>query len=46
MDFEKSATKYELLEWTNIIREELIMKCMHSSSLERWIEMSGDVDDF
>ena len=30
----------------DIIREELIMKCMHPSRLERWIEMGGNIDDF
>ena len=30
----------------NIIREELIMRCMHPSRLERWIDMGGDIDDF
>ena len=28
------------------IREELIMKCMHPSRLECWIEMGGEIDDF
>jgi Leu/Phe-tRNA-protein transferase len=33
-------------ERMNIIREELIMKCMHPRRLERWIELCGDIDDF
>jgi hypothetical protein len=38
---------YKFLEKRmNVIREELIMKCMHPSRLERWIEMGGDIDDF
>jgi hypothetical protein len=35
-----------LEERMNIIKEELIMKCMHPSRLERWIEMGGEIDDF
>jgi hypothetical protein len=35
-----------LTERMNIIREELMMKCMHPRRLERWIEMGGDIDDF
>ena len=30
----------------DIIREELIKKCMHPRRLEQWIEMGGDFDDF
>jgi hypothetical protein len=43
----KKVFNYELLtERMNIIREELMMKCMHPSRLERWIEMGGEIDDF
>ena len=30
----------------NMIREELIMKCMHPKRLDRFLEMCGDIDDF
>ena len=30
----------------DIIREELIIKCMHPRRLQRWIEMGGEIDDF
>jgi hypothetical protein len=30
----------------DIIREEMMMKCMHPSRLERWLELDGDCDDF
>jgi len=30
----------------NVIREELMMTCMHPRRLELWIEMGGDIDDF
>ena len=30
----------------DVIREELLMKCMHPARLERWLEMGGDIDDF
>ena len=44
--FKKEINYNFLKERMNIIREELIMKCMHPSRLERWIEMGGDIDDF
>jgi hypothetical protein len=44
--FKKSVNYNGLVERMNIIREELMMKCMHPSRLERWIEMGGDIDDF
>jgi hypothetical protein len=43
----KKTIKYKYLyQRMNIIREELMMKCMHPRRLERWIEMGGDIDDF
>ena len=33
-------------ERMNIIKEELIMKSMHPSRLERFLEMGGEIDDF
>ena len=43
----KKVVNYEFLkERMDLIREELMMKCMHPSRLERWIEMGGDIDDF
>ena len=44
--FNKRINYKYLYQRMNIIREELIMKCLHPSRLERWIEMSGDIDDF
>jgi hypothetical protein len=44
--FKKKLDYKFLKERMNIIREELIMKCMHPSRLERFIEMGGDIDDF
>ena len=42
-----AITNYKFLKKRmDIIREELVMKCMHPSRLERWIEMGGDIDDF
>jgi hypothetical protein len=43
----KKTIKYKYLyQRMNIVREELMMKCMHPRRLERWIEMGGDIDDF
>jgi hypothetical protein len=44
--FNKKLNYEFLTERMNIIREELMMKCMHPRRLERWIEMGGDIDDF
>jgi hypothetical protein len=30
----------------DIIREELMIKCMHPLRLERFLELGGDIDDF
>ena len=35
-----------LYQKMNIIREELMMKCMHPRRLERFLEAGGDIDDF
>ena len=43
----KKKTNYKYLyQRMNVMREELMMKCMHPSRLERWIEMGGEIDDF
>jgi hypothetical protein len=44
--FTKKINYEYLYQRMNVIREEMMMKCMHPSRLERWIEMGGDVDDF
>ena len=44
--FIKTVNYKFLYQRMNIIREELMMKCMHLSRLERWVEMGGDIDDF
>lgn len=44
--FYKSINYEYLKERMDIFREELVMKCMHPSRLERYIEMDGDIDDF
>jgi hypothetical protein len=44
--FKKMINYKFLYQRMNVIREELMMKCMHPSRLERWIEMGGDIDDF
>ena len=44
--FNKGINYKYLYQRMNIIREELLMRCMHPSRLERWIEMGGDIDDF
>lgn len=35
-----------LTERMDMIREELMMKSMHPSRLERFLEMGGEIDDF
>ena len=38
-----------LWRWLSVnpsVREEIMMKCMHPSRLERWIEMGGDIAEF
>ena len=43
----KKIINYKFLkENMDVIREELLMKCMHPARLERWLEMGGDIDDF
>ena len=43
----KKVVNYEFLkERMDLIREELMMKCMYPKRLERWIEMGGEIDDF
>jgi hypothetical protein len=44
--FEKNINYSFLKERMDIVREELMMKCMHPLRLERWLEMGGDIDDF
>ena len=44
--FKKRINYKYLYQRMNIIREELMIKCMHPSRLERRIEMGGDIDDF
>ena len=44
--FNKRINYKYLYQRMNIIREELLMRCMHPSRLERWIEMGGEIDDF
>jgi hypothetical protein len=44
--FKKTINYKYLYQRMNIIREELMMRCMHPSRLERWIEMGGDIDEF
>ena len=44
--FEKHINYKFLKERMDIVREELMMKCMHPRRLERWLEMGGDIDDF
>ena len=44
--FKKKINYKYLYQRMNIIREELLMRCMHPSRLERWLEMGGDIDDF
>jgi hypothetical protein len=43
----KKKLNYDFLKRRmDIIREELIIKCMHPSRLEQWIENGGEIDDF
>ena len=43
----KKRINYEFLKKRmNVVREELLMKCMHPIRLERWIEIGGNIDDF
>jgi hypothetical protein len=43
----KKVVDYKFLKTRmDSIREELMIKCMHPSQLERWIAMGGDIDDF
>jgi hypothetical protein len=44
--FKKTINYKFLTARMNIIREELMMKCMHPKRLERWLEMGGEIDDF
>ena len=44
--FRKKINYRFLKEKMDVIREEMMMKCMHPRRLERWIEMAGDIDDF
>ena len=44
--FQKIINYKFIKERMDVIREELIMKCMHPSRLHRWLEMGGDIDDF
>ena len=44
--FNKKMNYKCLYQKMNVIREELMMKCMHPSRLERFLEMGGDIDDF
>ena len=44
--FKKTINYKYLKERMDIIREELMMKSMHPSRLEKWIEMGGDYEDF
>ena len=44
--FKKRINYKYLYQRMNVIREELLMRCMHPSRLEHWIEMGGEIDDF
>ena len=44
--FKKKLNYKFLKERMDVIREEMIMKCMHPSRLVRWIENGGEIDDF
>lgn len=44
--FSRTINYKILKERMDIIREELMMKCMHPRRLERWIEMGGDIGSF
>jgi hypothetical protein len=43
--FKKIINYKYLYQRMNVIREELLMTCMHPGRLERWINMSGDRQD-
>jgi hypothetical protein len=43
----QNILNYEFLkERMDVIREELLMKCMHPARLHRWLDMEGYIDDF
>ena len=44
--FTKKINYAFLRKRISLIREELIMKSMHPSRLERFLEMGGNIDDF
>jgi RimJ/RimL family protein N-acetyltransferase len=44
--FIKKINYKYLYQRMNMIREELMMKCMHPKRLEKFLEMGGDIDDF
>jgi hypothetical protein len=44
--FKKNINYKFLKERIDTIREELMMKCMDLSRLERWLENDGNIDDF
>ena len=44
--FDRMISYKFLKERINIISSELMMICMHPSRLERFLEMSGEIDDF
>jgi hypothetical protein len=44
--FTKKINYKYLYQRMNVIREELMMKCMHPKRLEIFLEMGGDIDDF
>jgi hypothetical protein len=44
--FTKKINYKYLYQRMNIIREELMMRCMHPSRLKRFLDMDGEIDDF
>jgi hypothetical protein len=44
--FKESINYTYLKDRMDLIREELIMKCMHPKRLITWLEAGGDIDDF
>jgi hypothetical protein len=44
--FEKKIDYQFLKQRMEIIRQELMIKCMHPTRLEKWLLMGGDIDDF
>jgi hypothetical protein len=44
--FQKIINYKFIKERMDVIREQLMMKCMHPARLARWLEMGGDIDDF